>query len=163
MRASRRLGIDPITLWWFGVAAVLLLVLLLTSCASLSPGEQARAVEVLGQMLTSGSITRDQYDALMAALTGDGGWWGPILQTVTAIVGAWLGVPAVAAIARGRTSDRKGLAEAIANISPQQMVGARVTAAADKAAEAVPMAPEAVPVAPVEPVKTPATIPVQPG
>ena len=27
MRASRRLGIDPITLWWFGVAAVLLLVL----------------------------------------------------------------------------------------------------------------------------------------
>jgi hypothetical protein len=128
-----------------------LLALGAVACAA-SPEQQARAVASLDQMLRSGAITLDQYQALMAALTG-GDWLDSTLQIVLPIVGAWLGVPWVASIARGRVGNRKGLAEALAHISPQQMQGARVTAAADKAADATPVAP----------IKTPASIPVTPG
>lgn len=114
MKALRRPGLDPLTLWWAAVAAALLVVLLLTSCA-MSPAEQQRAVAAIGEMLRSGAITLEQHDALLVALTG-GDWLDSTLQIVLPIVGAWLGVPWVASLARGKVSNRKGLAQAIANL-----------------------------------------------
>jgi hypothetical protein len=114
VKALRRPGLDPLTLWWAAVAAALLVVLLLTSCA-MSPAEQQRAVTAIGEMLRSGAITLEQHDALLAALTG-GDWLGGTLQLVLPIVGAWLGVPWVAALARGPVTARKGLAEALAHL-----------------------------------------------
>ena len=150
MKAPRGVWNGPDGTTWAvaGLALALLVVLLLTSCA-MSPAEQQRAVAAIGEMLRSGAITLEQHDALLAALTG-GDWLDSTLQIVLPIVGAWLGVPWVASIARGRVGNRKGLAEALAHISPQQMQCARVT---DKAAEATPVAP----------IKTPANIPVTPG
>lgn len=137
MRAPRKRGVDTLTLWWFGVAAALLVVLLCTSCA-MSPAEQQRAVAAIGEMLRSGAITIEQHAALLAALTG-GDWLDSTLQIVLPVVGAWLGVPWVASLARGKVGNRKGLAEALAQISPQQAAGARMTHAADAVAAGVPV------------------------
>ena len=152
MRAPRQRGIDTLTLWWFGVAAALLAVLLFTSCSAISPEQQAGAIRAIDSMLRAGIITIQEHADMIAALNG-GGWVWPVLSIVLPILGAWFGVPTINNLTRGRVTDRKGLAEALANISPQQMQGGRVTAAADKAAEATPVAP----------IKTPANIPVTPG
>lgn len=137
MRAPRKRGVDTLTLWWFGVAAALLVVLLCTSCA-MSPAEQQRAVAAIGEMLRSGAITLEQHDALLAALTG-GDWLEGTLQIVLPIVGAWLGVPWVASLSRGKVTARKGLAEALASLP-----ATRVRAAADAVAAGVPVTtPEA--------------------
>lgn len=137
MKALRRSGLDPLTLWWAAVAAALLVVLLCTSCA-MSPAEQQRAVAAIGEMLRSGAITLEQHDALLAALTG-GDWLEGTLQIVLPIVGAWLGVPWVASLSRGKVTARKGLAEALASLP-----ATRVRAAADAVAAGVPVTtPEA--------------------
>ncbi len=147
MRAPRKRGVDTLTLWWFGVAAALLVVLLCTSCA-MSPAEQQRAVAAIGEMLRSGAITLEQHDALLAALTG-GDWLEGTLQIVLPIVGAWLGVPWVAALARGPVTARKGLAEALAHL-PTTPTVSRVGAAADAVAAGIPVTTP-------EPLRSPST------
>lgn len=129
----RRWWREPELLLWFGT---IVMIVLLSSCVA-SPEQQARAVEALGEMLRSGAITLAQHDALLAALTG-GGWLDGALQIVLPIVGAWLGVPWVARLARGKVTARKGLAEALASITPPAPVS-RVSAAADAVAAGAPV------------------------
>lgn len=155
MRAARRTGLDPLTLWWSAVAAALLVVLLLTSCA-MSPDQQQRAIAAVDGMLRSGAITLEQHAALLAALTG-GDWWAPALTIVGAIIGSWLGVPAVANITRGKIGARKGLAEALATLDHSggttKMVS-RVGAAADAVADAVAAGVPVTTPEPLRPVST---------
>lgn len=139
MKAPRGVWNGPDGTTWAvaGLALALLVVLLLTSCA-MSPAEQQRAVAAIGEMLRSGAITLEQHDALLAALTG-GDWLEGTLQIVLPIVGAWLGVPWVASLSRGKVTARKGLAEALASLP-----ATRVRAAADAVAAGVPVTtPEA--------------------
>ena len=103
--------------------ALVALSCLFVSCAGMSPDHQARAVETIGEMLRSGAISQVQYDALLAALTG-GNWLDDLWTIILPILGAWAGVPAVAALARGRVGSRKGLAEAIAKLPHGDMAAA---------------------------------------
>jgi len=99
---------------------VLALVLLvaLAACASLSPGEHAHAIAALGEMLRAGVISQAQYDALVAALSGN--WWESVVGWVLPVACAWLGVPWINNVTRGRIDARKGLAEALAKVQPVQ-------------------------------------------
>lgn len=88
-------------------AAVLLL---LCSCSLLSShSEPVR--QVFAQMLAAGQLTQEQYDALMSALTA-GDWdqvWQLVLTAGGSVLSAWLGVPWIANLARGKVTARKGL------------------------------------------------------
>lgn len=89
---------------------------LLVACASLTPSEHAHAVAALGEMLRTGAISQAQYEALVAALSGS--WWESLTNLLLPIAGAWLGVPMITNLARGKVTARKGLAEALAKVRP---------------------------------------------
>lgn len=104
------------------LALVASVLLVLTACNALSPGQQDAVGAVLGDMLRDGRLTQQQYEALLAALqTGN---WQHVTDTAievgASVVLALLGVRAW----RGPINARRGVAPGIEIIG--QPVGAPV-------------------------------------
>ncbi len=77
-------------------------------CACQNPEHAER---VLRDMYNTGQITKDQYDALVGALAegNSAKFWQLLITFGSAVLMSWIGVPKVAALARGPITARKGL------------------------------------------------------
>jgi hypothetical protein len=82
--------LEPLPQAWRWLAVVFILscvAVMLCSCGVMSPMQQETAIQVLGQMRAAGTITEEQYQALLQALlsAGSAHFWE---QVVTAVGGA---------------------------------------------------------------------------
>lgn len=120
------------------VVAAALAAAVLVSCSWLDPAASAAARGALEQMLRDGVISQAQFDALVAALDGGGGWRSKLetaAEIALAVGGSLFGVR----LWRGPITARRGLAEAIEKVLPPPSVRATTVAAdAVAAGKAVP-------------------------
>ncbi len=85
-------------------------LLVLASCGNFSPEQIARAEESFRALYDSGKLSREEFDAIMAAFRGGGMDWGSVLTTVGEIGAAVLFSLTGVRIWRGSVNDRKGAA-----------------------------------------------------
>lgn len=88
---------DPLPQAWKWLAIVFVLccvVLMLSSCGMMSPAQQETAVQVLHQMRAAGTITEEQYQALLQALlqAGSAHFWEQVTTALGGAVMAYAGV-----------------------------------------------------------------------
>jgi len=65
-----------------------------TACGMLSPQEQQTSLQVLDGMLKNGSITKEQYDALVQIVLQGGSvnWWAQLGSAVSGAALAYFGI-----------------------------------------------------------------------
>ena len=90
-------------LLWSAVAGF---VLLAFACAGLSPEQQQTAIEGIERLVAAGTISREQADAMIQALTGGG--WSRALEIAATIGGAVVTNLAIILGWRGPITARKG-------------------------------------------------------
>jgi hypothetical protein len=75
---------------------MIFICLTLTSCGLLSPEQQTTALQTVDAMLTQGTITSQQAEALRQAILGGGqsAWWHQVGQIVLGAAMGYLGVQA---------------------------------------------------------------------
>ena len=87
----------------------LLLLLFLVACA-VSPERQEELRQALLPLLQSGAITQEQFDTMMAAISGNSNWWIYPANTVVTLALAYLGINSkMPLIGRGKRTQVHGL------------------------------------------------------
>lgn len=104
--------------------------LFLVSCASVEKGVS----DMLMEMVNQGVITQAQFEEFMAVYREGAAqgtdWLTRIGEIGLGIIGAWLGVPWVANLSRGKINARKGVAPTPTTEALAATIGAAAAAAA---------------------------------
>ena len=86
-----------------------LLGLTLVAC-SISPQNQQAVHDALYPLVQSGALTQEQFDAIMAAISGSGNWWQWPVAVIGSIIGTALGINSkIPFIGRGPKTQKVGL------------------------------------------------------
>jgi len=71
---------------------ILIPLLLLVACGSMSPSQQEAITTVMGTLLANGDITQAQYDMFLAAVNNDWQWLQQAGMTLLGAVGTYFGI-----------------------------------------------------------------------